>query len=291
MISVIVSIKNRALLLKHGGLQGLLEQDYIKDGGTYELNVIDDLSADDLDYVLSDVSKNGGFEIVNKYSVDTKKGKYFRGFNCPALDYNLGVKVSTSDYIIKIDPEATIITRTFVSRSLDICRRNNSKSIIMPLPHHCFEFELGNIDNIRRRYKYFEYSTHINKENAHSTNVYYACLFNRQSYIDLGGIDIRFLRHIGSEDDHFLLQWRRKYGDPNVITLLDEDVLHLWHGGFSKGVPPHLYTHVDANNQLKILLSGTYPNDGDFNQVVYPDNILLTRWIKGTKEFKGCVSL
>jgi glycosyltransferase involved in cell wall biosynthesis len=278
-VSIICWIYNRAHLLQYS-LQSLRNQLI---GMQVEVNIADDGSTDNLDQVLRDFSYIDGWEII-KYDTSHYKEVFDNRFNCPAAYYNALVAVSSSPYIIKIDPEFVFITNGFVTKGLDFLHgvRPPRPALLMPLPHHVGEFEFNNIEDIQQNWREHEYPTHINRNTAPYSNVYYGCVFNRQAYIDLGGIDLRFGSGIGSEDDHFLDQWRRRYREQNVITLLEEEGLHMWHSGFSAGVPKELYHHVDRNAYLRTALANTYPNNGHFYSIVYPD-LPYVEWRAGVK--------
>jgi glycosyltransferase involved in cell wall biosynthesis len=279
-VSVFTSIHNRARLLKYS-LESIMRQ--LPLGSQVELNVADSGSTDNLDEVLADFSNQG--PRVVKYDTSGYKAHFNNEHGCPAARYNALAAVSSHPYIIKVDPEFIFITDGFIKKAVDILEQG-SPSIIMPLPHHVREFEWSSLDGIRQGWRPHEYSTHINRETAPYVNVYYGCVFSRQAYIDLGGIDLRFGQGIGSEDDHMLDQWRRKYGSENVLTLLDEEGLHMWHGGFSAGVPSELYHHVNKNADLRRALEFTFPNDGNFNSVEYPD-LPYVEWRDGQVAGEG----
>ena len=274
-ISIFTRIYNRAHLLKYS-LRALKWQ--IDDDIEVDLHVADSDSTDGLDDLLAARSRDYGWKIT-KYQTRSFKQHFQHSHNCPAAHYNAMVAVCEAPFIIKIDPEFVFITDGFVRKSLDLLAGGAPK-IIMPLPHHVHEFEHNSLEDIRKDWERHEYPTHINAQTASHCNVYYGCMFNRKAYLDLGGIDIRFGGGIGSEDDHFLDQWRRKYGRDHVITLLEEHGLHMWHGGFSAGVPQHLYHHVNYNASLRRSLSSTYPNGGNFHSVNYP-NMPYQEWRDG----------
>jgi hypothetical protein len=282
MISVIVSIMNRVHLLRYSMDAVIGNQRMADCEDKLEINICDSGSTDGLDQYLEELSSVAHVVSVNKYFLDETKSPYHKEFNCPALIYNTLVKVSSGDCIVKIDPEFTFITTGFIKKALDIIRVQNRPAIVMPLPHHVYDFEFASVQDIVDNYKGHEYQTHINKETAELRNVYYGCMFSREAYINLGGIDVRFMRAIGSEDDHMTDQWRRKYGTENVITLLEEEGVHLWHGEWGKGVPQELYNWVNLNAQLRKLLSNDYPNNGDFSSIQWPE-LQLTSWAAGKK--------
>lgn len=282
-LSIFTWIYNRAHLLRYS-LEALKRQ--IDDSVEVELHVADSNSTDGLDELLTKCSKNYRWRIA-RYQTRHFKEHFNNIHNCPAAYYNAMVVVCESDYIVKIDPEFVFVTDGFVRKGLELLSGGAPK-MVMPLPHHVYEFEYSSLEDIRSRWPEHEYSTHINAQTAPHCNVYYGCIFSRQAYIDLGGIDIKFGGGIGSEDDHFLDQWRRKYGRGNVVTLLEEHGLHMWHGGFSAGVPQHLYHHVNHNSALRKALANEFPNGGRFDSIVYP-NMRYDSWRDGKEEDVNCV--
>jgi hypothetical protein len=275
-VSIISWIHDRAHLLAYS-LDALARQ--LK-GIEVELNVADEGSTDNLDELLQSTSLMTNWT-VRKFDTSYYKNLLNNEHNCPAAYYNALVALCDSPYIIKLDPEFVFISNYFVGKGLNILEQGRP-AIIMPLPHHINDFQFNSLEDLRNEWASHEYPTHINRETAPYCNVYYGCIFSRQAYIDLGGIDLRFNGGIGSEDDHLLDQWRRKYGGDNVITLLEEQGLHLWHGGFSAGVPEHLYHHVNRNADLRTALANTYPNDGQFYSIAYP-NLDYVEWRNGVK--------
>lgn len=281
MISIIVSIMNRTSLLKWG-LQGVMNLCAFTEKritSPLELNLCDSGSTDGLDAFLGDFSKAFPGR-VNKWFLDEAKSPYHKEFNCPALIYNTLVKLSSYENILKLDPEFVFITPEFMNKALDILFYK--PAIVMPLPHHTHHFDFNSLEEIQRNYKSYEYSTHITKDTASTRNVYYGCMFSKQAFEQLGGIDVRFMNGIGSEDDHMMDQWRRKYGADNVITLLEEEGVHLWHGEWGKGVPQQYYPWVNLNAQLRQTLQNTPPNNGDFGSIQWPE-LQLTSWSAGKK--------
>lgn len=274
-VSIFTWIYNRAHLLKYS-LEALNSQ--MPDDVEVDLHVADSNSTDGLDDLLKRYSELYGWKIT-RYQTRHFKQHFGNQFNCPAAYYNAMVVLCEAPYVIKVDPEFVLVTEGFVKKGLDLLSTGDPK-LIMPLPHHTYEFEHSSLDQIKERWSRYEYSTHINVDTAPYSNVYYGCIFSRQAYIDLGGIDLRFNQGIGSEDDHFLDQWRRKYGRGNVFTLLEEHGVHMWHGGFSAGVPQHLYNHVDRNARLRKALANEFPNGGNFESIDYP-NIEYQEWHDG----------
>jgi len=280
MISVIVSIMDRTHLLKHS-MEAVLENRRATPcNDILEVNVCDSGSTDGLEDYLEELSNKEYIGRVNKWYLDETKSPYKKRFNCPALIYNCMVNASSGEYILKIDPEFTFITDTFMDKALFILRDENRPAIVMPLPHHVYDFEFSSVQDIRDKYKGYEYATHITRETAPRCNVYYGCIFRRVDYINLGGIDVRFLNSVGSEDDHMMDRWRAVYGENNVVTLLEEEGVHLWHGEWGKGVPAHLYTWVDVGVNLRNSLKHINPNDGKFNSIKWPE-LVLDSWRQG----------
>jgi hypothetical protein len=277
-LSVIAGTYNRANLL-YFSLWALSEQEGIENLDV-EINLGDDGSTDNLDFIIEFYSKRFGWSI-NRYDMTSFKEAFDRPFNCPGAKYNALVALSSAPYVMKIDPEFVLLTKGFVRKSLEILR-NGSPAMIMPFPHHTYEFPMGTLNDIRERWSQYHYETHIKPETAQSNNVYYGCMFSRKAYLDLGGIDIRFLKAIGSEDDHLMDQWRRKYGSDHVRTLIEEEGVHLWHGEWGKMVPQEYWPWVEKNTQLRRDLSNTYPNNGDFESIKYPD-VVWTGWKEGHK--------
>jgi len=249
---------------------GIYDQFLINDGRIdVELNIADDGSTDDLDDLLEQVS--GEYEwVVNKYTTSPLDERFFRRFNCPAAKYNFLVAASSEPFILKIDPEFVLITKGFVE---DCLIQLNSGAFmpyfLMPYPYHVYDFKYSSLEDIKEKYKDHVYETHISPQTAHYNNVYYACMFRRKAFIQLGGIEMLFLDGIGSEDDHFLDQWRRHYGN-YVETLMGHKGIHLWHGEWGKGVPQELYGWVNKNASLRKDLDKILPNKGDFASIKFP---------------------
>lgn len=259
MISLITTLKNRADLLEYG-LESILLQDFWKNNPTekLEINIGDGGSTDDLDSLLLNISKRSEIQCINKYIIDRQKSKHHHIFNCPAEEYNILVKLSSSSLIIKIDPEIVVLDESFISKANAIV--SNSHSIVIPFPIHCYDFELKSISNIKNNYPSNVYRTHITLENMHKEIVYYCCMFKKEDYLNLGGVDERFINGIGSEDLHFLDAWRKKYGSETVVPLADYHCLHLWHGEWGNGVPSRFMPWVALNESLRNILKNEYPN-------------------------------
>jgi glycosyltransferase involved in cell wall biosynthesis len=262
MISVILTIKNRAHLLKWS-LQSLiwvLNKHHLID----EILVADGGSDDELDEILINY-----FPTVTKYNLDRTKSNYNHIANCPAWEYNFLVSKAKNDIIIKIDPEVCFITPTFIERGLALLNEYKN-AMLIPFCYHCYEFPIKNLEDIKENYLKHYYQTHLNEiavDRGECRLVYYAAMFRKQSFIDLGGIDMRFVEGIGSEDDHFLDQWERKYGLGSIVSTTEEKCVHLWHGEWAKSVPSEFSDLVLKNRILRENLKWTYPNNGNFNSI------------------------
>ena len=278
-ISIITWIYNRAHLLKYS-LQALGEQ--LPQGAEVELLVADDASTDSLDEVLQAISFIRGWRVM-KFTTTAFKAYFNNEQNCPAPYYNALVRASTGEYIIKTDPEFILVTNNFITNTLDLLESGKA-SMVMPLPHHVREFEYRSLADIRDKWHGYEYATHINAQTAATSNVYYLCSFKRNAYTTLGGVDHRFVFGIGSEDNHLLEQWRRRFGSESVQTLIDKHGLHMHHGGFSEGVPQELHHLVDLNVQLRRALAYEYPNGGNFAALQFPD-VPAKLWIDGEEKY------
>jgi glycosyltransferase involved in cell wall biosynthesis len=280
MLSIMVSIYNRAHLLKWC-LEALKEQDWLLAYNLdTEVNVLDDGSTDNLDEVLAENSFF--FKHINKWTWDPKKSVVPRIFNCPAECYNILVKLCEGPFILKTDPEMVILDKTFLSTAL--ARILDAPAIVMPFPYHCYAFEVKSIEDIKYHYKEHHYPTHITEENAPYEMVYYMAVFKKQDYLELGGIEERFGPGIGSEDGHFLDWWKKQYGQDNFVVQ-QSPAVHLFHGGMANGpdgVPQPLYYWVDSNAVLRLQLRDVKPNEGREWGRLY-DHITLTRWVRGHK--------
>jgi hypothetical protein len=280
MLSVMTWISNRAHLFRWC-LEALKEQDFmLAHNLDTEINVLDDGSTDGLEALLENASYF--FGTVNKWTWDKNATAVPRRFNCPAEPYNILVKLCSHEFILKTDPEMVLLDKQFLSRATAWAL--DRPAIVMPFPYHCYEFDIGTLDDIRRGYKQHHYPTHITEQNAKYEMIYYMALFKKQDYLSLGGIEERFSDGIGSEDNHFLAWWRKEYGMDNFIPLKSPAV-HLWHGGMASGpmgVPQHLYSWVNANASLRENLHNTKPNAGREWGRLY-EHIKLTRWVGGEK--------
>lgn len=262
MISVILTIKNRAHLLKWS-LQSLV-WNLNKSGLISEILIADGGSNDELDEILA-----GYYPTVKKYILDRTKSNYNHVSNCPAWEYNFLVNKAANDIIIKIDPEVCIITPTFIERGLALLEQYEH-AMFIPFCYHCYEFPINKLEDIKENYLNFYYQTHLNEaavEKGECRLVYYAAMFKKQSFIDLGGIDMRFVEGIGSEDDHFLDQWERKYGLGSIVSTTQEKCVHLWHGEWGKAVPSEFSPLILKNRILREELKWIYPNNGNFNTI------------------------
>ena len=278
-ISVITSIHNRAHLLKWC-LEAML-LNTTSAGVGVELNVMNSGSSDDLDVVLKDYSL--AFRTVKKWGWDRSRSVINNPFGCPAERYNILVKLCGRGIVWKTDPEMVILDPLFLQKALDLVNKN-ADSFVMPFPYHCYEFPINSLEDIKNNYNKFHYPTHITKENAKYSMVYYQAVFRKDRYLR-AGIDERFCGGIGSEDDHFLDWWKKEYGMDSFIPLIESPSVHLWHGGMANGpagVPSHLYQHVDANSRLRQTLNGVTPNSGREWGRLY-DHITLTVWESGSK--------
>lgn len=288
-LSLMTWVYNRAHLLEHS-TRSIFEQDIFKEQDIQvELNIGEDYeSTDHIDDVLTMCNEEFGWQ-VNRYNLLSFKDYFKPKFNCPAAFYNALVSLCSEDHIIKFDPEFVFLTTGFISKALSLIKKHKH-CIVMPLPYHTYEFNLVSLDNIRKEFKKYVYPTHINEQSVAHSNVYYGCMFRRLDYMDLGGIDVRFNDGIGSEDDHLMDQWRRKYGSVNVQSVVEEKGVHLWHGLRGKELPPEDLPFVYKNVQLRQKLKREFPNGGLFTTVLYPE-IEKYRWEKGQRIFEGLVSV
>lgn len=260
MISVILTIKNRAHLLKWS-LQSLiwnLNKHYLID----EILIGDGGSTDNL----YDITKP--YSQVKILNLDRSKSGLNHISNCPAWEYNVLVKEAKNNIIIKIDPEVCIITPTFIERGLALINEYEH-AMLIPFCYHCYEFPINNLEDINQNYLNYYYQTHLTEQGVNNNTcrlVYYAAIFRKQSFIDLGGVDVRFVEGIGSEDDHFLDQWERKYGLGSIVSTTKEKCVHLWHGEWTKQVPSEFNDLVIKNRILRDELRWIYPNNGNFNK-------------------------
>jgi hypothetical protein len=275
MISVIATLNNRAKLLNFG-LWGIYSQHHCS--GPIDVHIADGGSCDGLDNYLCDWSYK--FETVTKYTIDRNKSYYRHYYNCPALEYNFLVSRARYPFILKIDPELVLITPDFISKSMETLQKNH-KAFTMPLPFHTYKFDFKTLYDIKIKYQDFIYPTHINASNAKQVNVYYACMFIKATFMELGGIDMRFVNHIGSEDNHFLERWRKKHGDHNVITFISENGVHLWHGRWGREAPHYALEDIKAGASLHKKLKRVDPNNGKFHTVIFPENIPKKTWMNG----------
>lgn len=281
MVSVIISIFNRAHLLGWC-LEAIRSQEFFQ---PIEINLLDDGSTDHLDDILEEYSKH--FESVNKYILTRSEGVMSRRFNCPAETYNILVKLAKYNIIYKTDPECVMLDPLFLRQAVSSLL-DNPRSIIMPLPYHCYHFEFNNLTELKQTYAQYVYKTHINKGNAQKENVYYQAVWGKPAYLKLGGVDERFMDGIGWEDNHFLYQWRKHYGSENVKTLTDSECVHLFHGGMApgpQGLPSYLLVWVEQNSKLGHSLLVEKPNQGRGFGKLYP-HITLTRWAGGALEIE-----
>jgi glycosyltransferase involved in cell wall biosynthesis len=281
MLSIIVSIYNRAHLLRWC-LEAIKEQDWLQAYNLQtEVNVLDDGSSDGLDDLLQEASHF--FGCVNKWNWDPTKTAIPRKFNCPAECYNILVKLSRGPFIFKTDPEMVILDKTFLSRALACVE--DVPAIVMPFPYHCYDFEIKGLEDIKNNYRQSVYPTHITKENAIYEMIYYQAVFKKGDYLSLGGVDERFNEGIGSEDVHFLNWWKREYGAQNFIPWIDSPAVHLFHGGMANGpmgVPKHLSPWVDLNASLRRVLENTRPNEGQVWGRLY-DHLTCIQWERGKR--------
>jgi hypothetical protein len=241
---------------------------------------MDSRSSDNLDEVLCDYSNV--FQSVKKWDWDRSKSVVNNPFGCPAERYNILVKLCSHDILWKTDPEMVILDPLFLQKAIDLVNEKQDR-FVMPFPYHCYEFPISNMESIKDNYLKSHYPTHITKDNAKYELVYYMSVFRKESYIRLGGIDERFTNFIGSEDNHFLDFWKKKYGIDSFIPMLDSPVIHLWHGGMAsgpQGVPSHLYGYVNQGAKLREELKDTPPNlDLTWGRLY--SHLTLTSWEKG----------
>ena len=270
MISLITTLKNRANPLRWG-LEGIFNQNYwgIQDRQC-EILVGDGGSQDSLDDLLIEVSKRPEVFWVRKINIDRSKSIHNHIFNCPAEEYNILVKLASNEIIVKFDPEAVLIETDFLERA--ISNLQGKDSIIMPFPLHCYNFPYQSFQDILNRWESFAFETHIKKDNAEDTNVYYCAVFNRSSFLNLGGIDERFVSSaIGSEDDHFLKQWQRKFGKESRVTFLDCRVAHLYHSEEGNGyISREMIPYIEEGQRMAKELRKVYPNEGREWGRIYP---------------------
>jgi len=285
MISIITSLRNRAFLLDVS-LHRICEELDWGPHSKLEINVGGGISEDNLAEVLARVSRtNTGRTVVcKKWDLPRSKSVYAHPFNCPAEEYNILVKLASSEYILKMDAEMFLVSETFIPEAYKLI--TSGSYIVMPLPLHT-EYAPSSInessDTIIKLSFANKYNTHINPANAQTTNVYYMAMFKRTDYLNLGGVDERFVENgIGSEDDHMLSEWRRVYGQDKTRTLTEHRAIHQWHGEWGRGVPQHLHRWVQANANLRHKLTGHKPNEGIEWGRLY-EHITLTEWHNGEK--------
>ena len=219
--SIVISLKNRAHLLKHC-LEGISRQDYPdKD---IEVCIGDVHSTDNLLTLLDRYSEVLTFKFFDYDMTKTTLAKW--AYN-PAARFNSAIRhVATHPYIIKTDPEVVmkddcIISEMAEGLEADDSRMYNSRT-------HFTEGD-GWYDDFDDVIGGHEQHYHFAEGGPFSRSKFYFCSgFSKDKYIELGGIDELFTLAVGYDDTCLREHWKNRYGQ--YEKEITGQAIHLWHG-------------------------------------------------------------
>lgn len=201
-VSVVITLKNRAPLLART-LPSMLQWGE-KD---WELVVVDDSSIDGLKAVLGVYLDRID---INYVKIDNRLAEIPIAYNSPAIGINVGVKCARHEIILKTEPEC-------------YWTRNN-----VAAARACHTVGLLAIGTAFRAppdkfppFDDFSALTHVP-----DGLYYYVACFDRQKFIDIGGVEEEYGRGVAAEDNDFHDRFRRTGHVRHEPSI---EVVHLWH--------------------------------------------------------------
>jgi glycosyltransferase involved in cell wall biosynthesis len=222
-ISICLTLKNRAHLLKWA-LESIKRQDFCKDPkNTIEICLTDGYSTDNLTSLIDQYTEY--FDFVYARSDRSKSFNPIKT-NCPAADLNVTIRyLPTYDTILKIDPEIVLKDEWLLSEVYDLVEKDPSRTYNARTHFTEGDHWYSTLEDIIHNH---EYHYHFAEGGPFSRSKFYFCSgFSRNSFIQMGGIDERFVTGDGFDDTHFREVWKNYHGEYEYeITA---QAIHLWH--------------------------------------------------------------
>ena len=217
-ISVVMTIHNRAHLLRRT-LEAFVEQDF--GYKNWELVIVDDASDDPL----SDLLNSFRGDIRIRHVIMHKSlSKIPVKSNCPALGLNIGFKKARADYIYKTDPEVMPITGTLANAFLT----SNDHLSLYGQVHWCPEHTQELLDEGSITPEIAMGASQPIVGPGRAVPFYFIGVFPKQTIMDIGGIDERYLEGVAGEDDDFAM--RMQYAGAMWGWNFGMQGLHQYHG-------------------------------------------------------------
>jgi glycosyltransferase involved in cell wall biosynthesis len=219
--SVIISIRNRANLLKHC-LEGISRQEYPTED--IEICIGDVNSTDNLLSLIDRYSEVFTFKFLQ---FDMKKTVLPKWSYNPVSRFNSMIRHAASHpYIIKIDPEVVMKDHWIISEMAEGLVDNGSR--MYNARTHFTEGE-GWFDDFDSLVAAHERHYHFAEGGPFSRSKYYFCSgFSRDKFIELGGIDELFSLAVGYDDTCLREHWKNRYG--SYEKEITGQAIHIWHG-------------------------------------------------------------
>jgi glycosyltransferase involved in cell wall biosynthesis len=250
--SVIISIKNRAHLLKHC-LEGISRQDYPTED--VEICIGDVRSTDNLLSLIDRYSEVFTFKFFQFNMRNTVLPKW--SYN-PAPRFNSMVRhVASNPYVIKMDPEIVMIDDNVIAEMAkglteDDSRMYNARTHFTEGDEWFSDYD-DVVSGFEKHYRFAE-------GGPFSRSKYYFCSgFSRDKFIELGGIDELFSLAVGYDDDGLRAVWKNRYGQ--FEKEITGRAIHLWHP--SKGTSPawevmgqRIFDRIKHMNRANIVRLG-----------------------------------
>jgi glycosyltransferase involved in cell wall biosynthesis len=225
--SIIVSIRNRAHLLKHC-LEGISRQEYPTED--IEICIGDVHSTDNLLSLIDRYSEVFTFKYLQ---FDMKKTILPKWSYNPASRFNSLIKhVASNPYIIKIDPEVIMKDRWIISEMAEGLEANDSRMYNARTHFTTGDSWFSDYDEVISEY---EKHYHFAEGGPFSRSKFYFCSgFSRDKFIELGGIDELFSLAVGYDDSCLREHHKNRYGE--YEKEITGQAIHLWHG--ASNAPP-----------------------------------------------------
>lgn len=213
-------MRNRANLFKYC-LESISRQTY---EGPLEVCIADGNSTDNLMNLIDRYSD----AITFKYAVsDRKKAPIAISSNMPCADINTAIKnMATYDYIIKTDPEIVLKDEWIIEEITEELARDNTR--MYNARTHFTEGDTWYMsfdDIIGSHEKYYHYAE---GGPFSRSKFYFCCGFDKNKFIELGGIEEMFCYGTGYDDTCFREHWKNRYGQ--YEKEITGQAIHLWHG-------------------------------------------------------------
>ena len=249
MISVIIGIRNRALLFERS-LRSWAAQTAGKDA--FELVVVDQNSADELRPLLDGYSNSLN---IRYFNIDPADGNVppppeLKNWTNPAFPQNFGVKNCSGDIIVLTSPE-TIQANTNISRidnRMSKCQWAFLYGRVINSTIQPVDFQYESLASVRGE-------IYCGKERPPHREplAYFIGAMWKKDFIKIGGIEEMFMQGVAKEDREF----GRRCAAAGISLMLDETIIGI-HQAHESALPrpgttsaavkrnEYIYNHLNA---------------------------------------------